>query len=140
MKKLAVILLTLLTAPASAQENRVMTGNDLYEACTSEDEAQFGYCVGYIIGLNEGIKFGSFGVVAQATSFEDSAETIQDAANKFLGICAPQEVEYSQIKDLFVDHLRDNPQTRHTSARVLYHRALAVTFPCEEKQDSWSKK
>lgn len=101
----AVLALTaalVLALPARAE---FFDGNKLYEQCISDTAWQRGDCLGYTSGVF------------------DSLQGIR--------WCAPENVTRGQVRDIVVQHLRDNPATRSsTSADVLIRVALESIWPC----------
>ncbi|WP_417243016.1 Rap1a/Tai family immunity protein [Celeribacter sp.] len=125
------VLAFLAAIPCTGYADTV-TGNDLHSACTANGEIkdlQFGYCIGYIGGAFEGIKFGAGAVMFQAMP-ESSTTEVDQASNAMLGFCIPENVERGQIVDVTMKYLEENPQSRHESARGLLFQALQSAFPC----------
>ena len=109
---------------------QTISGNDLLSACETAADAQQGFCVGYIIGANEGLRLGA----ATAYIFVEAAPTteeINNASDLILGWCALSEVENGQLKDVVVGYLQNHPEIRHESARSLIRSALVEAFPCQ---------
>ena len=125
------IMAFLIAIPCVGHADTV-TGNDLHSACSSSGEIKdlrFGFCIGYIGGAFEGIKFGAGAIMFQAMS-ENSAAEVDAASNTMLGLCVPENVERGQIVDVTIKYLEENPQSRHESARGLLFQALQIAFPC----------
>lgn len=125
-------VLAFLAAIPSIGYTDTVTGNDLHNACTASGEIkdlQFGYCIGYIGGAFEGIKFGAGAVMFQAMP-ESSAAEVDQASNTMMGLCVPGNAERGQIVDVTMKYLEENPQSRHESARGLLFQALKSAFPC----------
>jgi hypothetical protein len=127
--KTAVWALFLAASPVSGQ---TITGNDVLSACEANDAGvQKGFCIGYIVGLWEGINWGAFVAFRSVGGFEQGgAAEANQFASMLLGSCVPVQGENSQIKDVMIRYLQDNPATRHESARGLMERAMAKAFPC----------
>ena len=53
-----IFFLMLLLVSSSRVDAQNITGNDLLAACESEELAQAGFCVGYIVGVIEGTRWG----------------------------------------------------------------------------------
>ena len=75
---------------------------------------------------------GTFIALGAAGAFEEGqgAAEANDFASMLLRSCVPPHVENSQIKDVVIRYLRDNPTSRHESARGLMQQAMAEAFPC----------
>lgn len=129
MRTILALALAMAASPATSQ---TISGNDVLSACEVADGGiKEGFCIGYIVGLWEGIHWGTFVAFRSAGGFEQGgAAEANGFANMLLGSCAPKEVENSQIKDVLVRYLWENPTTRHESARGLMERAMAEAFPC----------
>lgn len=127
-----MILAWALAWAASPAFCQTITGNDVLSACEAKDAGvQEGFCIGYIVGLWEGINWGTFVAFRSVGGFEKGgAAEANQFASMLLGACVPAEGENSQIKDVLIRYLRDNPTTRHESARSLMEQAMAQAFPC----------
>lgn len=113
-------------SPASAQQ---ISGNELYEACQSDNTGLAAFCTGYIIGQVEGQSFGAFVVLNRVQPAENAAD-INDRINFFLSHCTPGAASNEQLRDTVLKHLRENPETRHDPARFEVWRALIGAFSC----------
>ena len=87
-----------------------MTGNQLYQHCTANDEV----CAGYIEGIVDG------------------SGIIQEAFNQ-RAICLPDNANVRQIADVVIKYLRDHPESRAQSAGALSVIALTDAFGCKRK-------
>jgi len=114
---------------ASVATAQQISGNELYEACQSDNIVLSGFCIGYIIGQIEGQSFGAFSVLNQIQPAEN-AEEINGRIGLFLNHCIPHEASNDQLRDVVLKHLRENPETRHDPARFEVWRALMPAFPC----------
>lgn len=128
----ALILLAMSLASNAAEgEAAVVNGNMLFTVCENPSDVTQSFCSGYVIGLLEGTKFGAF-MSYGSTNGNIGDEAASNAYVEFvLGFCIPEDVEYGQILDVFVKYLRENPETRHLSARSLFVRSMSSTFVCE---------
>src|SRR5438105_3901612 len=89
----------LLGAPALA------SGNDLLAFCESEEECEWGYCMGYAVG-------------------------VADAAS---GVCLPDKVTAGQIRDVVVQYLQTHAEIRHLPSAFLATAALIDAFTCRRR-------
>jgi Rap1a immunity proteins len=120
-------LVLLLSGPASAQ---TVDGNSLLEACNAPlEQGLAGFCIGYILGSWEGMNWGGFKVWKSAKP-EASTDELNSFIQFSLDVCAPAEVQNSQIKDVVTKYLVDHPEVRHEGARGLINVALTSAFPC----------
>ena len=83
-----------------------ITGNDLQRACLSRDNM----CVGFIGGIADAMGAGNI-------------------INGYRA-CLPAGVELGQVKDIVIQYLNANTQTRHLSAGGLVADAISNAFPC----------
>jgi hypothetical protein len=100
MKKLWLLAL-LFTAQAHAE---FYTGNEILEACKSENYFNRGLCAGYVAGAFD---------VMQGVSH-----------------CAPASVTAGQVRDVFIKALEAAPELRHQTADRLAHRVFKSLWPC----------
>lgn len=115
----------LFACPALAEN---ISGNDLLSICeTTNDTAKLGYCIGYISGAIEGMKWGIS--VPLLMSGADASEA-EKTGNTLLGFCVPAEASLGQMRDVILLYLHNNPAERHTSARIQVQLALAGAYPC----------
>lgn len=127
MKAAALVSLALvLVEPAQAQN---VTGNDLFAACENDGLAQAGYCIGYVIGAVEGMRWGV--ALPLFHSGETDIATVNRTSDTFLQICEPSGVISRQYTDIVIGYLRANPAMRHQPARGLIQIALGEAFPCQ---------
>lgn len=125
MKRFALVAGLVLAGPAQADNT---TGNDLYRACTEENMAMAGFCIGFISGVVEGVRYG----IEWPLMLEGSKGTgeINEISDTILMYCVPPLVESGQIVDIAKKHIADNPGSRHLPARGLILEALQQNFPC----------
>jgi len=109
-----------------------LDGIQLYSTCKSEGIVETSFCVGYIIGAVEGLKYGAF-MAANRINEDEPADTayLDGFANFFLGYCIPHNANNQQVSDVVITYLRNNPSNRHNSARALISEAFRNAFPCE---------
>ncbi|WP_395327650.1 Rap1a/Tai family immunity protein [Novosphingobium sp. BL-8H] len=91
------------------------TGNDLYEICTVQK------------GEKEYLE-RSYECIAYITGAVDALNTTREAAK--LKSCIPAGVTISQLKDVTVGYLRDNPETRNDAASSLVFAATRKAWSC----------
>jgi hypothetical protein len=104
------------------------TGNELFEACADTTNlASQGFCVGYVVGAIEGMKWGAgLPFMAQGAAVGD----VNTGAEALLRFCLPEGATLGQYLAVIVNYLQSKPQSRHNSARLLAHLALVEAFPC----------
>jgi len=128
MRRLATgaVFAAFLPIGATAQNT---DGNSLYEACLGNaGEVGTGFCVGYIVGVVEGIRYGVAVPLMLGGGY--STEEVNTTSDSVLMYCAAAEVENGQYTAVVNNYLSDNPATRHLPARGLIHIALREAFPC----------
>ena len=110
---------------------QTLSGNILYESCTSENTVQEAFCVGYLIGQLEGQVMGGV-LIALGAGIELTADEFASFTNQMFQHCVPSDATNEQLRDVVVAYLRDNPETRHHAARSLAWSAYREAFPCSE--------
>ena len=94
----AAFLNLIFSVAAFAQDGEVLSGNDFYDACVSEGDTLQAFCAGYLIGFQEGRKYGTFLLMLQAADEGESTAEIDAASDQLVGNCIPKGVEFSQLK------------------------------------------
>lgn len=110
--------------PASAQN---LSGNDLLETCSAADPTMQGFCVGFIAGLVQGIRYG---VAVPMMLGGSETEEVNRISDSLLMYCPPDAVTNGQYVDLTILYLQENPALRHNPARGLFHNSVMAAFPC----------
>ena len=110
MKRILPLALVFCVTPAHASS---MDGNKLYESCTaSQGDPEWVYasiaCNNYIVGVVDGYIMGN-----------ESQKTLS----------MPEGVSGKQLQDITLKFLKEHPEMRHMSARLLIVIALLDTFP-----------
>lgn len=108
-----------LAFPSVPAQAAFYSGNELFDICTTERASSAYFektyeCVAYIAG---------------------AVDSINDAraANK-LKKCIPGKVTISQLKDVSVKFLRENPADRDKPASVLVLAATRKAWPCSKRK------
>ncbi|MFD1789676.1 Rap1a/Tai family immunity protein [Sphingomonas floccifaciens] len=111
----------LFAPPATAQEIRryspasinLMTGNQLYEQCNSENQFFRISCRSYISGAVDALN--------QWRVFIDNPP-----------FCLPPDtsITLDQLRDIAIDYIARNPATRNQPAPFLIGTAMSTAFPC----------
>lgn len=121
-------LFAMTAAPGTVQAGPSLTGNELLTACKDSNEATQGFCLGYIVGVIEGLKWGGAAPLLMTGATASEADKF---AATVLGFCLPDaDATYGQYQDVVVGYLAENPKDRHNSARILTQIALTRAFPC----------
>ncbi|MFC4667777.1 Rap1a/Tai family immunity protein [Seohaeicola nanhaiensis] len=108
-----------------------ITGNDVHGACNNQEASVAqGFCIGYVLGAVEGMKWGALISIASMSRKERALDEMDLMSSAALGFCIPQEVQNGQILDVVKLHLDAVPAQRHESARTLIMEALSEAFPC----------
>lgn len=127
----AAFLNLIFSVAAFAQDGEVLSGNDFYDACVSEGDTLQAFCAGYLIGFQEGRKYGTFLLMLQAADEGESTAEIDAASDQLVGNCIPKGVEFSQLKEIAVNYMRDHPESRHESARSQIFASFVEAYPCK---------
>lgn len=113
---------------ASPTWGQVVSGNDLVATCAGASGEQQGFCIGYIMGVTEGVRLGV------ATPFmiegENTVEEINEISDSLLMYCALPEVTAAQNVALVKKYLGDNPEQLHFPARGLVLQAFQNAYRC----------
>ena len=118
MKKLiisSVLMLVMLPSISSAQ---LRTGNDLYSLCTNRGGPETYACIAW------------FSAHRNTVYYVDQVLKVLGTQGPTKPFCIPQNVTTGQVKDVAVNYLRDNPETRHRDAVLLVGAALLRAWPC----------
>ena len=91
------------------------TGNELYQVCTSRDDADQLSCIYYIKGVLDTLNF---------------LAGLPGISEKIGQFCTPEGVNMKQMTDAVVGFLRQNSATRHGRAEVFIMAAIVNTWPC----------
>ena len=126
-KTLAALSLLL---PATDLHAQQISGNELLETCTSDNQVLAGFCLGYIIGYSEGAPWGA-NVTLDNLDPDKSVKERNEQIGLFTGSCVPGEASNEQLRDVVLKHIIEHPETRHESARVLVWQAYIGAFPCD---------
>lgn len=100
------VTFALFTSPAFAGFE---SGNDLLRKC-QPDNAD--YCTGYVSGM------------------ADAVAVLKDALPD-LEICIPDKATRSQLRDVYVGWLEENPNKRHFLAASTVLESFLEAFPCD---------
>ena len=100
----------LVLAAGEGHADRFFDGDKLYALCTSADYIEQAECVGYAEGT------------------VDLMEWIREMGKR--PPCVPHAVVGRDIRDIVVDYLHDNPQSRPAVASVLILDALDWAWRC----------
>ena len=102
----AAALLMICATPARAE---FLTGNQLFDSCTSRESIMQMDCLGYVSGVHDALA----GIT----------------------ICLPSGVTRGQIMDFVTQWLRANPAQRHLTADQTVSIALNAQWPCKRAPD-----
>ena len=130
MRLVARILAALLLLPATGLHAQQISGNELLETCTSDNQVLVGFCLGYIIGYSEGAPWGA-NLTLYGQNPRLSVSQLNSQIDRFTGSCVPQEATNEQLRDVVLKHIVEHPESRHESARVLIWQAYIGAFPCD---------
>jgi hypothetical protein len=108
---LALCAISSFYAPVTAT---AYTGNQLLPECETTNVS---YCLGEISGFRLG-----FGFVMNRWQVEPKL------------MCVPDGVSNGQLRDIVIQYIRENPQTRHESAQFLIVWSLEKAFPCGSRR------
>jgi hypothetical protein len=123
-----VMVSAVLYRPATAQVSQIKLGN-LYEFCTSSDEAVQSACRFYILGVFEGAQIGG-------NTVQDKTGDFQEAKDK--RFCVPPGLSASAmaltVKMAMGSDLAVFPQDRDLPAVSFITAVIAKQFPCHKQK------
>jgi hypothetical protein len=102
-----ILALACFASAVFADEPQFADGHYLLERCTSKDNVEVGYCLGYVAGAGD--------------AYND-----QGIRRNCLNLGAPQGAAFKAV----VSYLQNNPDKLSWSASALVSLALAQAFPC----------
>lgn len=120
MRILCAVLFGLLLCQSVSSQDKppdIIHGNGLLQACTDEGhlaDLNNALCMGYLEGAREGLNLLQLQLEKDKTGAK---------------FCEPEEVPLSQVRDIVVKYLRDNPEHRHEVSVVLVYAALHRAWP-----------
>ncbi len=108
--RILVLVLLLWTTSAQAGTNSLLEGTDVWNNCADPrtDQAAM-WCQGFTAGVVDGLSF-------------PNPEAIWN--------CIPAGVTASQLQEILVDFLEDNPTDRHLPVAALAVLAFTEAWPC----------
>lgn len=109
------LIIALLISQTAAAPAYYQSGNTLKEMCSGSMDLQNG-CVGYIVGVFDGIKF------IRDFNTNQNWQT--------LTFCSPERPNVSQLMAIVQRHLETHPETLHLSASYNILTAIQLAFPC----------
>ncbi len=108
-----LVLAAGLAAPARAELGATFgTGERFYSWCVSKKKAKQDLCAAYLGGVVDVLAFGPVGA--------------------YRACIPPDEVKFSQVKDVMRTWLIENQEKLHYSAVALAARALSEAYPCKK--------
>ena len=109
MKSVAVVACLALTVAAQAQRVSKVNATVLMKACSNPKQADL--CDAYLDGFTDAIR----------ASGQDHALA-----------CVPQSVAGTELRDVVVRWLRDNPESQHETGEKVARLALQKAYPCRK--------
>lgn len=110
---------------------QTISGNSLYEACTTDNSVMAGFCTGYLIGLTEGQMMGGL-VFTDWLDLGLDTDSFNKLANQVFQHCIPTDATNEQLRDVVVLYMANNPAKRHGTARFIVWDAYRDAFPCRD--------
>lgn len=129
MLKSLFAAMTVILLSSTGPKSQNVDGNHLLSACSEDNLATQGYCIGYIIGVIEGTRYGI--AYPMMLGGEEDMGEVNTMSNNLLMNCPPDNIQYGQYIDIAKNYLKDNPQERHYPARGLVLHSLQQAFPCQ---------
>lgn len=101
--------------PALANSDALFSGNGYYKTCEKPSPQMNALCLGYTMAVVD----YAFLLIMQKSPAAPCMEL-------------PQNTNYVQWQDIFIDYLRRNPGERHMHSIYLFIQAMERTFPCAQ--------
>ena len=120
MKK--ILLIIFLLSISKFSWSYFYNTEDLYQKCISEEPMQIGLCAGYIMGV--------YDVVVNENEIEYRTKKEKNELYDFRLCDVDRIINNSQIIDVFVDWVEDNPKKRSWSAEGNIQSLLIVWMEC----------
>ncbi len=121
----AVVALTILS-PIQVQAEE-FTGTKFVEYCAKPaDKTDNAFCSGFV-----------FGVFYSWPDVDPDAETDSTKPEKEATICLPDDSSFTQMINVTVKYIEDNPAKEHQRIDDLMWNALSEAFPCEDDDDEF---
>lgn len=89
-----------------------LTGNKLLEFCESDNDVEWGQCMGFI------------------ASSEETHETLVVRGNLPPQMCVPSEATLGQLQKVVLKYSKEHPEALHLAAGIIVLYALVEAFPC----------
>jgi|JI10StandDraft_1071094.scaffolds.fasta_scaffold170890_3 hypothetical protein len=119
---IAISLISILPKVAWSLDT-IDVGKDLLRECSSNEKLSTFHCYAYVRGLVDGIN--------AAQGFQKQYNEINKASSIFAArFCIPNDVVFTQIVDVIVLHIKNNPKNQLAPAGVVSVVALKDAWPC----------
>ena len=130
---IALIAAMMAIGPAAAQDGRnvSISGEFLLNVCEDRNTPENRtYCLGYVVGLFEGMIFGA-GITLNSAGLDfENAEKLNEAIGKVIGFCRPPSLPDDTLIEMLVGFLRQNEQARNSTARAAVWELARARFRC----------
>jgi len=113
MKKLAPLVFLISTCPRPADAGGFLTGNNLYQVCTAQDDELLLRCFSYLEGVTDSVGAGFF----------------DPQYSKM--ICLRQGISAGQLAAVAIKYMDEYPENRDLAASINVVAALEKSFPCQ---------
>jgi hypothetical protein len=124
-----MLLIGMTTSPACALE---LNGHRLLESCSATEGEGYGFCLGFLTGVVDGLEFGA-GVAALHLPKDKLDEAqFQALMRAALPYCLTPTASIGQIRDGLVAFLEQNEEIRFKDAQDLVILSLVANYPCPQ--------
>jgi|LakMenEpi03Aug12_release.lakeMendotaPanAssembly.Ray.scaffolds.fasta_scaffold1253971_1 hypothetical protein len=120
-------------------QSAFLSKNALYEACTSTKHSESTGCSYYIVGIADSLIMNDDFVKNVTSNLEETPEleitfneiVYKSALFSLRAACIPQRTSVTQLRDVVVNYIKRNPETRYVTAFGVVRESLRATFPCK---------
>mgnify|MGYP000971225467 CR=1 FL=1 len=125
--KALLVLLMLFTS----DDAFAITSEHLIKEC----EKTSPFCLAYMIGIEDGLKYGALNSSYLFAGFIKDESMRLDFANEVMRTahgCWPEGITHGQRIKIFVKFMEEHPERLHEQPYHTYGDAMGAAFPCKE--------
>lgn len=127
-----IVALAMAAFPATTRAQADVSGNYWLNKCESPNNFDAGLCLGFVVGVHTGYTSGSIMTWLSAVNQIQGASNLTYEKTVFR-YCHPDNMTNGQLRDIFINYLKKNPEIRHKPADGLLIDAMILAFPCRPK-------
>ena len=108
----------------------MFTANDLKQYCASTVASDQSYCLGYLLGYDQGAAYTAL-VASGALDREVGTAGAEHTYQRITG-CSSDGVTMGQVKLIFLKYVDEHPEELHLPASFILSKSLVAAFPCRQ--------